>query len=79
MLMSLILTNLEEKGEKQDKNTKLLKNSTNKIPKKKQMIYSQIDIKGSILLAITIVSFLFSLTSLQTSPDQNALNLQCYY
>ena len=67
--------NLEEKGEKQDKNTKLLKNSTNKIPKKKQMIYSQIDIKGSILLAITIVSFLLSLTSLQTSPDQNALNL----
>ena len=64
--------NLEEKGEKQDKYTKLLKNSTNKNPKKKQMISSQIDIKGSILLAITIVSFLLSLTYLQPSTDQNA-------
>ena len=67
--------NLEEKGEKQDKHTKLLKNSSNNIPKKKQTIYSQIDIKGSILLAITIVSFLLSLTYMQTSPDQNASNL----
>src|SRR6476661_3405762 len=67
--------NLEQKDEKQDKHTNLLKNSTNKIPKKKQMIYSQIDIKGSILLAITIVSFLLSLTYLQTSPDQNTSNL----
>ena len=67
--------NLEQKDEKQDKHTNLLKNSTNIIPKKKQMIYSQIDIKGSILLAITIVSFLLSLTYLQTSPDQNTSNL----
>jgi MFS family permease len=68
--------NLKEEDKKQeDKRTKLLKNSANKIPKKKQMIYSQIDIKGSILLAITIVSFLLSLTYLQTSPDQNTLNI----
>ncbi|HKU83937.1 MAG TPA: MFS transporter [Candidatus Nitrosocosmicus sp.] len=68
--------NLKEEDKKQvDKHTKLLKNSANKIPKKKQMIYSQIDIKGSILLAITIVSFLLSLTYLQTSPDQNASNI----
>ncbi len=66
--------NLEEKGEKQDKYTKLLKNSTNKNPKKKQMISSQIDIKGSILLAITIVSFLLSLTYLQPSTRS-----KCYY
>ena len=67
--------NLEEKTEKQDLHTKLRNNSTNDIPKKKQTISSQIDIKGSVLLAITIISFLLSLTYLQTSPDETALNL----
>ncbi|TVP39947.1 MFS transporter [Candidatus Nitrosocosmicus arcticus] len=66
--------NLEEKTEKQNQRTKLQNNSTNKIPNKKQMIYSQIDISGSILLAITIVTFLLSLTYLQTSPDETASN-----
>ena len=65
--------NLEENTENQ--NTKLRNNSTDNIPKKNQTISSQIDIKGSILLAITIVSFLLSLTYLQTSPDQTASNL----
>ncbi len=38
--------------------------------------YSQIDIKGSILLAITIVSFLLSLTYLQTpSAEDQTLNM----
>jgi MFS family permease len=39
--------------------------------------YTQIDIKGSILLAITIVSFLLSLTYLQTpsSAEDQAVNL----
>ena len=67
--------NLEEKTEIQNQQTKLQNNPTNKIPNKKQMIYSQIDIKGSILLAITIVSFLLSLTYLQTSPDETTSNL----
>ena len=67
--------NLEEKTEKQDLHTKLRNNSTNDISKKKQTISSQIDIKGSVLLAITIISFLLSLTYLQTSPDETALNL----
>ncbi len=66
---------LEEKTEKQDQHTKLRNNSTNDIPKKKQTISSQIDIKGSVLLAITIISFLLSLTYLQTSPDESASNL----
>lgn len=42
--------------------------------KKKQKIYTQIDIKGSILLAITIISFLLSLTYLQGTPIDNQLN-----
>ncbi|MBA2267463.1 MAG: MFS transporter [Nitrosopumilus sp.] len=67
--------NLEEKTEIQNQQTKLQNNPTNKIPNKKLVIYSQIDIKGSILLAITIVSFLLSLTYLQTSPDETASNL----
>ena len=67
--------NLEEKTEKQNQHTKLRNNSTNDIPKKKQTISSQIDIKGSVLLAITIISFLLSLTYLQTSPDESASNL----
>lgn len=67
--------NLEEKTEKQNQHTKLRNNSTDNIPKKKQTISSQIDIKGSILLAITIISFLLSLTYLQTSPDETASNL----
>jgi MFS family permease len=66
---------LEEKTEKQDQHTKLRNNFTNDIPKKKQTISSQIDIKGSVLLAITIISFLLSLTYLQTSPDESASNL----
>jgi len=41
-----------------------------------QRFYSQIDIKGSILLAITIVSFLLSLTYLQTpSTEDQSLNI----
>jgi hypothetical protein len=67
--------NLEEKTEKQNQHTKLRNNSTDNIPKKKQTISSQIDIKGSVLLAITIISFLLSLTYLQTSPDETASNL----
>jgi MFS family permease len=67
--------NLEEKTEKQNQHTKLRNNSTDNIPKKKQTISSQIDIKGSILLAITIISFLLSLTYLQTTPDETASNL----
>lgn len=38
---------------------------------KKPKFYSQIDIKGSILLAITIVSFLLSLTYLQTPSTED--------
>jgi MFS family permease len=67
--------NLEETTEKQNQHTKLRNNSTENIPKKKQTISSQIDIKGSILLAITIISFLLSLTYLQTSPDETISNL----
>lgn len=44
--------------------------------KKNKRFYSQIDIKGSILLAITIVSFLLSLTYLQTpSAEDQTLNM----
>jgi MFS family permease len=43
---------------------------------KNKRFYSQIDIKGSILLAITIVSFLLSLTYLQTpSAEDQTLNM----
>ncbi len=44
--------------------------------KANQRFYSQIDIKGSILLAITIVSFLLSLTYLQTpSAEDQSFNI----
>lgn len=43
---------------------------------KNQRFYSQIDIKGSILLAITIVCFLLSLTYIQTpSAENQTLNI----
>lgn len=52
-------------------------NSTNDPKlKKNKRFYSQIDIKGSILLAITLVSFLLSLTYLQTpSEEDQTLNI----
>ena len=52
-------------------------NDENQTIKKDKIIHTQIDIKGSILLGITITSFLLSLTFVQssTTPDNINLNL----
>jgi MFS family permease len=47
----------------------------NQIIKKEKKSTSRIDIKGSILLAITITSFLLALTLLQSTPSNNNSNI----
>lgn len=54
-----------------NRSDKLLKNDKNQTLKKDKKINAQIDIKGSILFAITITSLLLSLTLLQASSDNN--------
>jgi MFS family permease len=58
-----------------NKDNKLIKINKDKSIKKEKKLTTRIDIKGSILLAITITSFLLALTLLQSSPSNSNSNI----
>ncbi len=58
-----------------NKDTKLTKTNKDEIIRNEKKLTTRIDIKGSILLAITITSFLLALTLLQSTPRNSNSNI----
>ena len=58
-----------------NKDNKLTKTNKDQSIKKGKKLTTRIDIKGSILLAITITSFLLALTLLQSTPGNSNSNI----